>query len=78
MFYQTPLTNFHYKPRHLSAYLYAGGIFILYLRNKRMVHYESDEPERLLSWLKRHHIRDINQPSTMVKDIQRKLKRVKA
>lgn len=75
MFSQTPLTGFRYKPKHLSAYLHAGGMFVLYLRNKRMVQYETEEPERLLRWLKRHDIRDVNQPSTVIKDLQRKLKR---
>ncbi len=77
MLTQAPLTSFHYRPRHLSAYLYAGGLFVLYLRNKRMIQYEPADPDRFLNWLKRHNIRDINQRSTIIKEIHRKLKRAK-
>jgi hypothetical protein len=53
--------DFAYAAAELSAYIQSLGIFIISLRNGRIVRYTPDDAAQFRQWLSAHRIRDISQ-----------------
>jgi hypothetical protein len=52
--------DFAYAAHELSAYIMSLGIFIISLRNGRVVNYTPADAEDFDLWLSAHHVRDIS------------------